>query len=314
MLPDLHRMAIFARVIEHGSFSRAAAAVGLGKSVVSQHVAGLERELGVQLVNRSTRSLALTEDGRSFYVRCRHMMDVAEGALAELDAHKRTPGGTVRLTASYNLGLSFAVACLARFRLAHPEIKIDLTLDDAQVNVIEEAFDLALRVGRLSDTALHAVTLARCRMVLCAAPAYLATAAPLRSPGDVVHHPWISITQLPRPDRVSLVGKDGRRSTVRVHPAIKTNTGLAARLFLLQGAGIGLLPDYAVTGEGLVELLPGWREASDRPISALYPRGTHMPLKVRLLIDFFKADFLSRHDAPFANPSALTRMPATGAG
>ena len=301
MLPDLYRMAIFAKVIEHGSFSRAAVAVRLGKSVVSQHVGNLERDLGVQLINRSTRSLALTEDGRNFYVHCCQMMEVAEGALAEIDARKRTPGGTVRLTASYNLGLSFAVACVARFRVAYPEIKIDLTLDDAQVNIIEEAFDLALRVGHLSDTALHAVTLARCRMVLCAAPAYLATAAPLKNPDDLVHHPWISITQLPRPDRVSLIAKDGRQRTVRVHPAIKTNTGIAARLFLLQGTGIGLLPDYAVKGEGLVELLPEWRETSDRPISALYPRGMHMPLKVRLLIDFFKAEFPNRHDAPLAS-------------
>jgi DNA-binding transcriptional LysR family regulator len=99
------------------------------------------------------------------------MIDVAEGAVAEVDAHKASPAGTVRLTASYNLGLSFVVACLARFRAAHPEVKIDLTLDDAQINLIDEGFDLALRVGHLSDTALHAVTLASCRMVLCASPA-----------------------------------------------------------------------------------------------------------------------------------------------
>jgi len=294
MLPDLHRMAVFARVVEHGSFSRAAAALGLGRSVVSQHVATLERGLGVQLINRSTRSMALTEDGRSLYGRCCQMVEIAEGALAEVDARKRTAGGTVRLTASYNLGLSLVVASVARFRTAHPEIKIDLTLDDAQINVIEEGFDLALRVGHLADSNLHVVTLACCRMVLCAAPAYVAAAGPLKSPDDLVHHPWISITQLPRPDRVMLRAKDGRQRTVRVHPAIKTNTGIAARLFLLQGAGVGLLPDYAVTGSGLVELLPDWREASDRPISAIYPRGVHMPLKVRLLIDFFKAEFRNR--------------------
>jgi DNA-binding transcriptional LysR family regulator len=291
MLPDLHRMAVFAKVIEQGSFSGAAAALGLGKSVVSQHVAVLERALGVQLINRSTRSLALTEDGRGFYLHCRQMIDVAEGAVAEVDAHKASPAGTVRLTASYNLGLSFVVACLARFRAAHPEVKIDLTLDDAQINLIDEGFDLALRVGHLSDTALHAVTLASCRMVLCASPAYLAVATLLKSPDDLVHHPWVSITQLPHPDRVSLLARDGRRRTVRVHPAIKTNTGIAARLFLLEGVGIGLLPDYAVTSDGLVELLPDWREASDRPISAIYPRGVHMPIKIRLLIDFFKTEF-----------------------
>jgi DNA-binding transcriptional LysR family regulator len=121
------------------------------------------------------------------------------------------------------------------------------------------------------------------------------------SPDDLVHHPWVSITQLPHPDRVSLLARDGRR-TVRVHPAIKTNTGIAARLFLLEGVGIGLLPDYAVTSDGLVELLPDWREASDRPISAIYPRGVHMPIKIRLLIDFFKTEFRHHYRGHVISP------------
>ncbi len=309
MLPDLHRMAIFAKVIEHGSFSRAAGSLGLGKSVVSQHVALLERGLGVQLVNRSTRSLALTEDGRGFYRHCCAMMEIAEGALAEIDAHRKSPEGTVRFTASYNLGLSFVVACLGRFRVANPSVKLDLTLDDAQINLIEEGFDLALRVGHLSDSALHVVALARCRMVLCAAPSYLAATTQISHPQDLVHHPWISITQLPRPERVSLLAEDGRQRTIRVRPEIKTNTGIAARQFLLQGAGIGLLPDYALPGEGLVEVLPGWREASDRPISAVYPRGKYMPLKVRVLIDFLKAEFRSHYGALPLSPAATAWPP-----
>ena len=291
-------MAVFAKVIEQGSFSRAAAALGLGKSVVSQHVVQLERSLGTQLINRSTRSLALTEEGQEFYARCRQMVDLAEGALAQVDAHKARPTGTIRLTASYNLGVSFLIARLSSFKALHPDISIDLILDDAQVNLIEEGFDLALRVGRLADTRLHAIRLASCRMMLCASPGYIARSERLRNPSDLINHPWVSITQLPHPERVTLKYKDGHQQTLRVHPAIKTNTGIAARSFLLEGVGVGLLPDYAVVDElangALVELLPDWREASDRPISAIYPGGLHVPMKVRLLIDFLKTEFRGR--------------------
>lgn len=298
MIRDLHRMAVFVTVIQHGSFSRAAAALGLGKSVVSQHVALLEKGLGVQLINRSTRSLALTEAGREFYNRCRQMMDVAEGAIAEIDAQKLSPAGTIRMTASYNVGVSFLIARLSEFRGKYPDIDIDLWLDDAIVNLIEEGFDLALRVGPLADTRLHAVTLAQCRMVLCASPAYLAQHKAPEHPADLVHHPWVSITQLPHPERVILVNRSGKRQTLRLRSAVKTNTGIAARSFILESVGIGLLPDYAVTSElaagGLVELLPDWREATDRPISAIFPTREHMPLKVRLLVDVLKRDFVER--------------------
>jgi DNA-binding transcriptional LysR family regulator len=132
-------------------------------------------------------------------------------------------------------------------------------------------------------------------MVLCASPAYVAQSGRVRTPNDLVHHPWVSITQLPHAERVTLRHRDGRRQTLRVHPAVKTNTGIAARSFLLDGVGIGLVPDYAVAKElasgALVELLPEWREASDRPISAVYPGGIHLPMKIRLLVDFLKAEF-----------------------
>jgi LysR family transcriptional regulator, transcriptional activator for aaeXAB operon len=298
MFRELHRMAVFVTVIQHGSFSRAAAALGLGKSVVSQHVALLEKGLGVKLINRSTRSLALTEAGREFYNRCRQMMDVAEGAMAEIDAQKLSPAGTIRMTASYNVGVSFLIARLSEFREKYPDIDIDLWLDDAIVNLIEEGFDLALRVGPLADTRLHAVTLARCRMVLCASPAYLARHKAPEHPADLMHHPWVSITQLPHPERVILVNRSGQRQALRLRSAVKTNTGIAARSFILESVGIGLLPDYAVTSElaagGLVELLPDWREATDRPISAIFPTREHMPLKVRLLVDLLKRDFGER--------------------
>jgi DNA-binding transcriptional LysR family regulator len=301
MLKDLYRMAVYAKVVEAGSFSAAALALGLGKSVVSEHVTALERRFGVRLIHRSTRSLTTTEEGRRFYARCRQMLDAAEGARLDLDDQRQRPTGTIRLTASYNLGLGFLIERLARFRARHPELAIDLVLEDAVVNLIEEGFDLALRVGQLPGNRLHAAPLGRCEMRLYAAPAYLERHPRPREPADLATAPWVSITQLPHPDRLALQHRSGRRQTVRVRPTVRTNTGIAARSFIAAGVGIGLLPDYGArsleaTGE-LVRLLPEWRE-QDRPISAIFPTRDHMPLKTRILLDFLRAEFEQVGAAP----------------
>lgn len=316
MLKDLYRMAVYAKVVEAGSFSAAASSLGLGKSVVSEHVSALERSFGVRLINRSTRSLTTTEEGRRFYARCRQMLDAAEGARLDLDDRRQRPTGTIRLTASYNLGLGFLIERLARFRVQQPELEIDLVLEDAVVNLIEEGFDLALRVGQLPGNRLHAAPLGRCEMRIYCAPAYLERHPRPREPDDLTAAPWISITQLPHPERLALQHRSGRRQTVRVRPAVRTNTGIAARSFIAEGVGIGLLPDYGArsleaTG-ALVRLLPEWRE-QDRPISAIFPTRDHMPLKTRTLLDFLRAEFERVGAAPEAPGRAKVPIGPAGA-
>jgi len=295
MLKDLYRMAVFARVVEAGSFSAAAANLGLGKSAVSEQVRALEHRIGVQLLARSTRALALTADGRRFYARCRQMLEAAEGASVELDAQRQEPSGTIRLTAPYNLGLTFLIAQLSSFRALYPRIDLDVVLDDSIVNLIEAGFDLALRVGPLTDTGLHAIRLVRCRMVVCAAPAWVSSNFLPRNPEDLMKVPWVSISQLPHPERLVLANRNGARRTVRVRAAVRTNGGNAARSFIACGAGVGILPDYAIKDElatgALVRVLPEWYEEKERPISAIFPSRAQMPARVRVLLDFLKAAF-----------------------
>jgi DNA-binding transcriptional LysR family regulator len=293
MIKELHRMAVFVEVVEHGSFSKAATTLGLGKSIVSAHVAALEKRIGAQLLTRSTRALSLTQEGTVFYENCRRMVTAGEDAFATVELHRASASGTIRLTSSYNVGVSFLIARLVRFRQAHPAVTFDLVLEDSVSHVIEERFDLAVRVGRLADTGLFATELGTCRMLLCASSAFLKTCPKIKNPNDLVKLPWITIMQLPHPEKLHLVhGRTGQRLTLALHDTIKTHSGIAAREFVRCGAGIGLLPDYAVDKDilsgDLIRVLPTWNEAHDRPISAVFSSRDRLPTRVRLLIDFLR--------------------------
>jgi DNA-binding transcriptional LysR family regulator len=298
MLHNLHRMAIFAKVVEVNSFSAAAAALGVGKSVVSHHVRALERDVGARLLNRSTRSLALTEDGRHFYERCLQMLAAAKSAFAEIEMSTASPHGTIRITAPYILGVSFLCRCLGRFAEQYPKVSFDLVLEDPISNLIEEGFDVALRVGWLSDTRVHAVKLAAFNMVPCATPALLRGQMTPKAPEDLLHLRWVSITQLPHPERVTLENRSGRRRTVKLKPALRTNTGIAALQLVLEGKYAGLLPDYSVKGDmmsgKLIRILPDWHTCPGA-ISAVYPHREYLPTRTRFLIDFLKTEFKNRY-------------------
>ena len=210
------------------------------------------------------------------------MVAAGESAFATVESKRVSASGTIRLTSSYNFGVSFLIAELAKFKQVHPDVTFDLVLEDSVSNVIEERFDLAVRVGRLPDTGLFATELGTCRMLVCASPEFLRTHARINKPDDLVKLPWITITQLPHPETLNLVhGKTGQRLTLRLHAAVKTHAGIAAREFIRCGAGVGLLPDFAVAGDlrrgDLIRVLPAWSEAFERPISAVFPSRDRLP-------------------------------------
>lgn len=299
MLRDLYRMAIFTKVVESGSFSKAATALGLGKSVVSQHVLTLEKSVNAQLINRSPRSFALTEEGRRFYEACVLMTEHAEAALNSLDQMQAEPRGTVRISASYNLSLNFLIRALADYQHKYSKVEIELVVEDAISNVIEAGFDLCLRTGWLRESRLYAVRLGTFRLIPCASPAYLEQRGAPKCPEDLAGVPWVSITQLPHPDRLEMSRADGQWLSVKINSVVRTNTGVAARTFIAGGNLVGLLPDYAVLDdlrEGrLVRLLPEWN-TEEGTISAVFPHKEHMTPRLRLLIDHLRAAF-QRHYA-----------------
>ena len=296
MIKQLHRMAVFAQVVECGSFSKAAIALGLGKSVVSSHITTLEKKLGAQLITRSTRALELTQEGQAFYEGCRQMVAAGEQAFAVVDAQRAVVSGTIRLTSSYNFGVSFLIPQLTAFRKLYPAVSFDLVLEDSVSHVIEERFDLALRVGHLPDTGLFATKLGICKMLLCASPALLAEYTPIRQPVDVLQLPWVTITQLAHSEKLLLLHKSSKqRISLDVQQSVKAHSGIAAREFIRAGAGIGILPDFAVFADlasgHLIQILPDWQEANERPVSAIFPNRDRRPVRVTLLIEFLLRSF-----------------------
>jgi DNA-binding transcriptional LysR family regulator len=197
MIRELYRMAMFVKIDVAGSFSKAAAALGLGKSIVSQHMLTLERSLDTQLINRSPRAFSLTQEGRRFYDACLRMTEQAEAAPETLDQMQTEPRGTLRISASYNLSLNFLIGALADFQRAHPKVEIDFTIEDSITNIVESGYDLCLRTGWLKDSQLYAVRLGSFRLLPYASPAYIGRYGWPEDPAELANRGWVSITPLP---------------------------------------------------------------------------------------------------------------------
>jgi DNA-binding transcriptional LysR family regulator len=277
MIKELHRMAVFVEVVEHGSFSKAATTLGLGKSIVSAHVAALEKRIGAQLLTRSTRALSLTQEGTVFYENCRRMVTAGEDAFATVELHRASVSGTIRLTSSYNVGVSFLIARLVRFRQAHPEVTFDLVLEDSVSHVIEERFDLA---GSSRATCRTPASLRpNSEHAECSCARRRRSCRPVPRSRSRMTFPSCrgsrSCSYLTLRSCTWCMGGPDSGSRWPLHDTIKTHSGIAAREFVRCGAGVGLLPDYAVDQDilrgDLVRILPAWNEAHDRPISAVFP-------------------------------------------
>ncbi len=294
MLKDLYRMGVFAHVVEEGTFSAAAERLGLSKSVVSVHVAKLEANLGAQLLMRTTRVLALTQEGRRFYEKSRAMLDVAEAATHELETVLARPQGLVRVSCSVNFGITVFAKLAARFHARYPKIRLDLMLGDSAADLVAENIDVAIRVGEVNDPNLRMSRIGFTRLVLCAARAWVEANAP-HVPADLEAAPWIAIAQLPEPEALRLRSPSGEVVSLNFEAATKANSGIAAKALILESAGVGLLPDYAIHDEleegSLMRILPGWGVARrKRAISLVTPDRAHLPAKTSALIKFVKAE------------------------
>lgn len=288
---DLNRVRIFVEVVEHGSFTAAAAALGLPKSSVSRAVAKLEQELGATLLHRTTRSLRLTDAGRAY-------ADRARGALQELGAAAdRVRGaldearGLVRLTAPPNFGRMLG-ELLARFLRAHPHVQLEVTLSNRTVDLIEEGIDLALRAGRLADSSLVARKIAASAWALYAAPAYLEQHGRPRRIADLARHPCLLFRAPGATARWTLHGPRGAQTVAVTGPLSCDELAMLVEA-CRQGVGIALLPGQAATaaveaGE-LVPLLPDFR-VTGGALWLVYPPDRRMPRRVELLRDFLLAE------------------------
>jgi len=286
-------MQTFCAVVDAGSFVKAADALGFSKAAVSRYVGELEARLGVRLLHRTTRRMSLTEEGTVFHARCRELLSGVEEAEAELSSRSGAARGLLRVNAPVTFGIRHLAPLWAPFRERHPQVRIDLTLSDRVVDLVEEGYDLAIRIATLPSSTLISKRLASTRMVLCASPHYLKSRGAPSHPSELADHDVIAYSYWSTGDQWPFDGPDGPIN-VTIQPWMHTNNGDTCRAVALAHHGVILQPTFMV-GEDLaagrlVELLPDFRSI-ELGIYAIYPTRKHVALKVRALIDFLAQQF-----------------------
>lgn len=284
-------MRVFAGVVDAGSFVAAADALEMSKPAVSRHVAELEQRLGVRLLHRTTRRLSLTVEGEVFLARCRDLLAGVDEAEAEVSARGGSAVGLLKVSAPVSFGVLNLAPLWADFMAQHPQLTLDLTLTDRFIDLVDEGYDMAVRVARLPSSSLVSRRLASTRMVLCASPRYLKKRGAPARPVDLSAHDVLAYNLLATGDTWEFEGPQGTVA-VKVRPRMQTNSGDTCRAMALGDGGIVLQPAFLVSGDlergNLVEVMPEYRSA-ELGIYAVYPTRKHMPPKVRLLIDFLAA-------------------------
>jgi DNA-binding transcriptional LysR family regulator len=277
----------FVQVVDSGSFSGAAKRLGVSPAVVTGHVQALEKRLGVQLLNRTTRKVNLTEVGRGFHDRARRILGELEDAESMASAEQSSPRGTLRLNTSVSLA-RLVTPLISDYVSLYPDVCFELVMSDRMVDMVEEGFDLALRSGPLPDSSLITRRLGVGRLVLCAAPEYLARHGRPERPEDLTEHNCLIYINSHLEGRWRLSGPDGEHD-VAIAGNLRSNSVEGLRAAALAGLGICLLPTVNITEDlaagHLVRLLPDYR-TTEVVLQAVYPPGRHVPMKVRTFIDF----------------------------
>jgi DNA-binding transcriptional LysR family regulator len=292
MKERLAGMSVFAQVVEAKSFSAAAEELGMSKSLASRHVSALEASLGVRLLHRSTRKLALTEAGAVFYEHCARIVQEAQEAEERLTRVQSEPSGLVRVTATPALAVRYVLPALADFRRQHPRIVVKLSCSNRRIDLGEEGFDMGIRVSFAPAPNLVARKLAPNPSVICAAPSYLEGHGTPRRLDDLRKHECVIFQPL-APKGAWTLRRGGTRHTVQVAGAFETDEIEAVREALERGMGIGALPSYIaadpIAKGRLVPILTRFQLLPESAIYLVYLPNRTLSSRVRALIDFLVA-------------------------
>lgn len=281
-------MQSFVAVVDAGSFVRAAEALETSKAAVSRHVAEIEERLGVRLLQRTTRRLSLTGEGQAFYQRCKDILGSIDEAEAEASSRAGEASGLLRVNAPVSFGILHLAPLWGAFASAHPKVSLEVSLADRVVDLIEEGYDLAVRISRLANSSLVSRKLASTRLVLCASPDYLAEHGSPQAPEELAAHAVISYSYFSSGDEWEFNGPQGNVK-VKTRPRFHANNGDTCVAAALAHQGVVLQPTFlvgtALQSGQLVELLPAYRSL-ELGIYVVYASRKQQPLKLRRMIDF----------------------------
>ena len=286
-------MQTFNAVVDAGSFVKAADALAMSKAAVSRYVVDMETRLGVRLLHRTTRRLSLTDEGQIFYVRSKELLAELAEAEDEITSRSDAASGLLRINAPFTFGVLHLAPLWGSFLAQHPQVKLEVSLADRLVDLVEEGYDVAIRIAKLENSTLVSKRLAKTRMVLCASPQYLKLHGTPKHPSELADHAVISYSYWSTKDEWHFQGPHGPVS-VKTRPCIHTNNGDTCRAAALASQGIILQPSFLVGDDlaagTLLELMPEFRSL-ELGIYAVYPTRKHVSAKVRALIDFLTNHF-----------------------
>lgn len=284
----------FVKVSETQSFSEAARRLRSSKSVVSRQVAALEGELGARLFHRTTRSLTLTEAGRSYFERASRILAELEEANRSVTQLQSAPRGQLRVNAPMSFGLLHLAPAVPDFLERYSEVEVDMTLNDRFVDLVDEGFDVAVRIGHLEDSSLVARKLAPIRRAVCASPAYLKARGTPVQPNDLKTHDCLCYSNVALSHEWRFVTENGRPWPVEVRGRLSANNGDVLKAAALRGLGLAILPTFIVGSDlqagTLVTVLDKF-VAQDMTLNAVYPHSRHLSPKVRAFVDFLAERF-----------------------
>lgn len=287
-------MGAFIRVVEAGSITAAADRLGVAKSAVSRRLKELEGHLGVELFHRTTRRMSLTDIGRAFYHQSvRIMEDVLEAELATSQAHATLKGG-LKIALPSTFGLIHMGPAINEFSQDNPKIELDLDFNDREVDLIQEGFDLAIRIANLPDSSLIARRLAPIQFVMCASPSYLEQMGIPQSPDELSKHQCLVYSLLRDFEHWHLSNNNGKKIRVKIRPTLKASTGEFLKDAAVEGMGIILVPSFIVYKEiergALVQILKEYK-LPQLNAYAIYPQTRHLSQRVRAFVDFLVKRF-----------------------
>lgn len=287
-MDKLEALRTLRRIVELGSLAAAARDLRRSKASVSKQLTELEGELGAKLIQRTTRRLAVTEAGRAFYESSVRILDDLADAQRAVGSLQATPRGRLRVNCPMSLGVLHLAPIVTRFAERFTDVQVELSMNDRVVDLLEEGFDVGLRVqARLDDASIIARKICDVRRALCASPEYLARHGAPTSPDDLKRHRALVYTLSGNAGRWTLMRR-GRRYQVDVTPAFSANSGIAVREAALRGLGIANAPTFIVANDlasgRLMEVLPGYLP-TQHALFAIYPSSRHLPAKVRAFVD-----------------------------
>jgi DNA-binding transcriptional LysR family regulator len=285
----LRAFEVFVTVVSRGGFARAADALDTSPANVTRYVNELEAHLGTRLLNRTSRKLSLTEGGEMLYARCKSILDDVAETEGLVSLASVEPRGRLRINAPVSFGIRHLAPLWPEFMRKYPGVELDVALIDRVVDIVDEGYDLAIRISRAGSTDHAARKLATSRNILCASPAYLARSGHPATPAGLIDHRCIGYTYAATGDEWQLIDSDNNPHPVRVNCHMHTNNGDTARAAALAGQGVIWQPTFLVGNDlragTLVRVLPEYH-LPEIDVLALYPSRRHLSAKTRAVIDF----------------------------